>query len=416
MSVDDAAVTQFRNCEVLREGGLVPGDVWVREGRIIDPQALFYDEKKVPNRVIDCRGMLVAPGFIDIQINGAFGIDFSSLEGSVSEGVGRVAHQLLRHGVTSFCPTIVTTHPDYYHKVLPEMRCVKGSKEGAAVLGVHCEGPFISREKRGAHREDSILDSLSPSALQQCYGSLDNIRIITLAPELPGAREAIRWLSKERGMVVSLGHSMASLETAEEAVKDGASLVTHLFNAMLPFHHRDPGIVGLLTSLALNGKQLYYGLIADGYHTHETVLRIAYKANPSGVVLVTDAIAAMGLGEGAHSLGSMRVEVKNGAARLAGKNTLAGSVASMDQCVRHFKNATGCTVAEALQVASLHPARALGLAEKGTLDCRAQAEADLVILDRDLRVQATYIAGEEVWRAPGCRISSWEDSAGSPWD
>ncbi|XP_047569025.1 N-acetylglucosamine-6-phosphate deacetylase isoform X2 [Lutra lutra] len=288
--------------------------------------------------------------------------------------------------------------------VLPQIPVKSGGPHGAGVLGVHLEGPFISREKRGAHPE-AHLRSFEANAFHDVlttYGALDNVRIVTLAPELGRSREVIRALVA-RGICVSLGHSVADLQAAEEAVQCGATFITHLFNAMLPFHHRDPGIVGLLTSDRLPpGRHIFYGMIADGTHTNPAALRIAHRALPQGLVLVTDAVPALGLGDGRHTLGQQEVEVDGLTAYVAGTKTLSGSIAPMDVCVRHFLQATGCSVELALEAASLHPAQLLGLEKrKGTLDFGA--DADFVVLDDSLHVRATYISGELVWQAEEAR-------------
>uniref|UniRef100_A0A8D1MFU2 N-acetylglucosamine-6-phosphate deacetylase n=1 Tax=Sus scrofa TaxID=9823 RepID=A0A8D1MFU2_PIG len=430
-------------------------DLWVRGGRVLDPEKLFFEERRVADEQRDCGGCILAPGFIDVQINGTgwgrwlgtqrrsfgpranlffsvaaggFGVDFSQATEDVGSGVALVARRILSHGVTSFCPTLVTSPPEVYHKVLPQIPVKSGGPHGAGVLGVHLEGPFISREKRGAHPE-AHLRSFEANAFQDVlatYGSLDNVRIVTLAPELGRSHEVIRALTA-LGICVSLGHSVADLGTAEEAVQSGATFITHLFNAMLPFHHRDPGIVGLLTSDQLPpGRHIFYGLIADGMHTNPAALRIAHRAHPkgewpgragvgrsaggtgpevpspAGLVLVTDAVPALGLGNGRHTLGQQEVEVNGLTAYVAGTKTLSGSIAPMDACVRHFLRATGCGVESALEAASLHPARLLGLEKhKGTLDFGA--DADFVVLDDSLHVRATYILGELVWQAEVAR-------------
>lgn len=163
----------------------------------------------------------------------------------------------------------------------------------------------------------------------------------------------------------------------------------------MPFHHRDPGIVGLLTSYDIP-KPIFYGLIADGIHTHPTATRIAHRSHPNGLVLVTDAIAALGLPPGLHKLGPMQVEINHEKATLKGTNTLAGSIASMDVCIQRFRKMSGCSAVEALEGATLHPAQVLGIEQrKGTLNYKS--DADLVFLDEDLNVHATFIAGEPVW-------------------
>ncbi|XP_031174591.1 N-acetylglucosamine-6-phosphate deacetylase [Sander lucioperca] len=398
-SVSDAAITQFINCRILRDHRLQRDDLWVREGKVLDPEKLFFDEKGYADKLVDCEGSIIAPGFIDVQINGGYGIDFSQASDDVSSGVSFVAKKILQHGVTSFCPTLVTSPPAVYHKVLPQIKVSDGGEHGAGVLGFHLEGPFISVEKKGAHPEQFLrtFQSGGIEDLMEAYGGLDNIAMVTLAPELGGSQSVVKELC-QRGITVSLGHSVANLSQAEEAVHHGASFITHLFNAMLPFHHRDPGIVGLLTSDQVPaGRTVYYGMIADGIHTNPAALRIAHRAHPSGLVLVTDAITAMGLPPGRHTLGQQVIEIQGLHAYVAGTKTLCGSIATMDMCVRHFKHASGCSVEEALEAASLHPAKLLGIShKKGNLDYGS--DADLVLLDDALNVEATFISGEEVWR------------------
>lgn len=398
-SVSDAPITQFINCRILRDHQLHREDLWVREGRILDPEKLFFDEQGYADERVDCEGSIMAPGFIDVQINGGYGIDFSQASEDVCSGISLVAKKILEHGVTSFCPTLVTSPPDVYHKVLPQVKVHDGGKDGAGVLGFHLEGPFISTEKKGAHPEP-FLRTFGTGGIQdlmEVYGSLDNVAVVTLAPELSSSQSVVKELS-QRGVTVSLGHSVANLSQAEEAVQHGASFITHLFNAMLPFHHRDPGIVGLLTSDQIPaGRTVYYGMIADGIHTNPAALRIAHRAHPAGLVLVTDAITAMGLPPGRHTLGQQVIEIQGLHAYVAGTKTLCGSIATMDMCVRHFRQASGCSVEEALEAASLHPAQLLGLSHrKGNLDYGS--DADLILLDDALNVRATFISGEEVWR------------------
>lgn len=398
-SVSDASITQFINCRILREHQLQREDLWVRDGRILDPEKLFFDEQGYADERVNCEGSIIAPGFIDVQINGGYGIDFSQASEDVSSGLSFVSKKILQHGVTSFCPTLVTSPPAVYHKVLPQVKVHDGGRGGAGVLGFHLEGPFISVEKKGAHPE-SFLRTFQAGGMEDlmdAYGSLDSVAMVTLAPELAGSQSVVRELCR-RGVTVSLGHSVANLSQAEEAVHHGASFITHLFNAMLPFHHRDPGIVGLLTSDRVpSGRTVYYGMIADGIHTNPAALRIAHRAHPSGLVLVTDAITAMGLPPGRHTLGQQVIEIQGLHAYVAGTTTLCGSIATMDMCVRHFKQAAGCSVEEALEAASLHPAQLLGVVhKKGNLDYGS--DADLVLLDDALNVKATFISGEEVWR------------------
>lgn len=315
----------------------------------------------------------------------------------MEDGINFVAKKLLEHGVTAFCPTIVTSSSETYRKVLPKIIKTEGGKAGAAILGVHIEGPFISPSKKGAHEEILIrqFDQGFQSVLDT-YGSLNNVCCITLAPEIPNSMSVIKEL-RQRNIIISVGHSIANLKEGEEAVRNGASFITHLFNAMLPFHHRDPGLVGLLTSDQIPpGKIIYYGIIADGVHTHPAALRIAHRTHPEGLVLVTDAISALGLKDGIHQLGQQEIEVRNGKAYIAGTNTLCGSIANMSECVQFFKEAARCTIMEALEAATLHPARTLEIdSYKGVLNFGA--DADLILLNEKLEVLSTWIAGECVF-------------------
>jgi N-acetylglucosamine-6-phosphate deacetylase len=253
--------------------------------------------------------------------------------------------------------------------------------------------------------------------------TLKDIDIITLAPELPGASDAVRSLTKNpnqstseadrindpHSVVVSCGHTEATYEDGITAISCGASLLTHLYNAMNPFHHRKPGLVGLLSSEAkldkMGLKRPFFSMIVDGIHVHESAVCMAYQSHPHGCVLVTDAMAAMGLGNGEHLLGNMKVTITGDRATLAGKDVLAGSVVSMDTCVKRFHRFTGCSVGEALLCATLHPAMVLKRHEAryqseapiGILELGAKA--DLVLLNDDLDVLRTWVAGRVAFQS-----------------
>lgn len=400
-----SCLVQFKNCTILRNHELIVEDLWVRNNVIVNPEPIFFDERVTADIQLDCNGAIIAPGYIDLQINGGMGVDFSHNVDTIVEAVQKVAKGVLPFGVTSMCPTIVTSTPDVYRKALTAVKKHNGSAEGAGILGVHLEGPFISKHKKGAHKAQLIQDlSGGFESLMHVYGSLDSVAIITMAPELDPDGKVIQALVK-KGVTVSIGHSEANLVQGEKAMQDGASFITHLFNAMLPFHHRDPGLVGLLTSKKLpEEKNVFYGIIADGIHTHPAALRIAYKANSRGLTLVTDAMSAMGLEAGVHYIGENKVEILGKRAVIAGTTTLCGSIATMDFCVRYLQKSTGCTSVEALESASLHAAEVLGIQKrKGTLDFGA--DADFVVLDSNLHVLSTWIAGECVWMKPGVQLT-----------
>ncbi|XP_076251156.1 N-acetylglucosamine-6-phosphate deacetylase [Rhynchophorus ferrugineus] len=387
---------QFINCKILRNHRIVKEDIWVRDGKIVNPERIFYDEKISADVKIDCKGLLLAPGFIELQINGGYGYDFSFIE-NTEAGIELVSKKLLEHGVIAYCPTVVTSPVDVYHTVLPKLYPRQGGAHGATILGAHVEGPFINKEKKGAHPANCILDYQNGiSELERVYGRLDNIKIITLAPEFSNSSSVIQEL-KKRNVIVSLGHSTADLLEGEEALEAGASLITHLFNAMLPFHHRDPGLVGLLASDKITQeKKIFFGIIPDGIHTHPAALRIAYRVHPDGLIMVTDAISAAGLNEGQHKIGQLDIEIRDNKAFIAGTNTLCGSIATMSECVRNFMKATGCSPEYALESASLHPAQALGIEDqKGTLNFGA--DADFIMLDETFEIVSTWISGQLVY-------------------
>lgn len=399
MSAGD--IIQFHNCFILRNGKILQDDIWTRNGKIINPEPIFFDERTCADVRYDCGGALIAPGFIDVQINGGFGVDFSQDDDNIEAGLEIVAKGILAYGTTSFCPTLVTSSPEFYNKVIGKMKRTPGSAKGAEILGVHVEGPFINTNKKGAHDLKYIKKfDKGFTSIEEVYGPhWKNISMITLAPELENSPEVIKNLT-DNGVTVSLGHSMGSLTDGEQAVRNGASFITHLFNAMLPFHHRDPGLIGLLASSKIpSNKTVYYGIIADGIHTHPAALRIAYKTHPAGLVLVSDAMGALGLKPGIYKLGEQECDVKETCAVIAGTNTLCGSIATMDKCVRHFKEATGCSLVEALEAATLHPASSMGIANrKGSL--LFGCDADLVFLDKELKVLSTWIASEKVYQNP----------------
>uniref|UniRef100_A0A4W3HNK5 N-acetylglucosamine-6-phosphate deacetylase n=1 Tax=Callorhinchus milii TaxID=7868 RepID=A0A4W3HNK5_CALMI len=393
-SVSDAPIIQFHNCRILKDHKLRREDLWIREGKILNPEKLFFDEKGSADVQIDCKERIIAPGYIDVQINGGYGYDFSLETDNVNCGISVVAKKLLSTGVTSFCPTIITSPIEVYQKVLPRLalRDSQPAHGSALLVGVHLEGPFISEQKKGAHLSQNIRSYKARGFqdLLDVYGSLDNVSIVTLAPEMERSEEVTGELVR-RGIRVSLGHSIASLSQAEAAVKQGATFITHLFNAMLPFHHRDPGIVGLLTSDQIpDGQIMFYGLIADGIHTNPAALRIAHRAHPSGLVLVTDAVAAMGLPTGQHTLGQQIIHIDEELhAYVAGPCSRVNCV-----CVSLFHR---CSVEAALEAASLHPAQLLGIdSVKGQLEYGM--DADMLLLDDELNVKATYIAGQRVWK------------------
>ncbi|PVU84799.1 hypothetical protein BB559_006315 [Furculomyces boomerangus] len=388
---------KFYNCRILRDHELKEDYLYVCNGKIQNPMECFWDSNKNADILVDCEGGIISPGYIDIQLNGSYGYDFSSDPEIIEESVKNVSMAQLLLGVTSYCPTIVSSNKEVYHKVLPHLGPRAGSiHDGAEVLGAHVEGPFINIQKKGAHDERVIADAKGGiDVLYERYGR-ENLKkyvsVITVAPDVEGIMDCIEPLIEETGVTVSQGHSLANVKQAEDAFKRGCNLVTHLFNAMTTFHQRDPGIVGLLGTSKNNS--FYYGIICDGIHVYPNSVKIAYYAHPSGAVLVTDAMSAQCLDNGEYNLGEMDAEVRDGSVYLVGTHTIAGSVAVMTNCVKNFIEFTGATKVEALEAATLHPAKALKIDNrKGTLNFGA--DADILILDDDLNIKRIFISGVE---------------------
>jgi N-acetylglucosamine-6-phosphate deacetylase len=422
---EDSDIVKFTNCRVLLHHKLVREDLWIHKGKIINAQECFWravhsngKQKFEANVVIDCQDHIIIPGYIDLQLNGAFGIDFSSPE-LTDNDVKYVSQRLLEHGVTSYCPTMITSTKEMYHRNLPLIQPKRGNRTRAHVLGAHLEGPFMSESKYGAHPKELLQIPRDTNHVLDVYGKnfAHMTRLVTIAPELPGALHCIKELyDMYPHLCFSAGHSMANLEDAQLSVEAGVRMITHLFNAMVPFHHRNPGLIGLLgiSHAGLLPRHVFYGLISDGgIHTHAASIRMAWGSHPRGAVIVTDAMAAMGLDEGVYKLGQMTVNVTSEKvphsidrsqegvvtrwrAVLEGTDTLAGSVARMDESVRNFWRDAGCSFADAVDAATLHPARAIHMDHiKGSLE--VGKDADFLIVDESLFVKACIVQGELAW-------------------
>ncbi|MDQ3568901.1 MAG: N-acetylglucosamine-6-phosphate deacetylase [Actinomycetota bacterium] len=365
--------------EVWSEGSLL-----LEGGFILDvsPDGSLLDEAE---EVHDYGDSLLVPGFVDLQVNGAFGVDVASEPRRLPE----LSESLPATGTTAYLPTVISSPEYLYDEALPELAtAAKGPNTGAEVLGVHLEGPFVSLEKRGAHAAAHVVPP-DPDFLLRLL-ELGPVRMLTVAPELDGADDLMS-LAATRGVVVSAGHSGASFEAAYETFDRRAAGVTHLFNAMSPLHHREPGIVGA----AFAHPRVVCGLICDGLHVHPEMITLAFRMlGPDRIYLATDATAATGMGPGEYPLATRRVYLDANMARL-GSGALAGSLLTMGEAFQNVLAFTGCTIAEAVRMASTTPARLVGEGRrKGRL--ASGHDADLTILGPDLSVEAVWKGGELV--------------------
>lgn len=370
-------MTVIKGGRVLNSEGLIEGDLWFDSGVITESTSSNLE-------VIDADGLIVSPGLIDLQINGGFGRDFTQDPTTIWE----VGERLPELGVTAFLPTIVTSPPEVTDLALDVVANRKpAGYRGAAVLGLHFEGPWISPEMHGAHNARHIVDPDNHKADR--WADSGHVKIVTLAPERPGAGILIETL-RTAGVVVSVGHTAADFATATDALSSGATLVTHLFNQMTPLGHREPGVVGAALLAAR-----YCLLIVDGLHISDGALEIAWQVlGAQRVILVTDAMAALGLGPGTYPLGDGPVTVgEDGPRTVDGR--LAGSVVTLPEAIRNLTASTSAGLEDALRCATTNPADALGLIDHG--DFRHGSQADVTLLDESLNVVGTYVAGDRLF-------------------
>jgi N-acetylglucosamine-6-phosphate deacetylase len=346
-------------------------------------------------REVNLGDRILAPGFLDVHIHGGAGHDV--MEGT-REALEAVARSIFEHGTTGFVPTTLTAPPETLCAALGGLRAALAAwntTEGAmaAPLGIHLEGPFISAPCRGAHPAAHLQQPSIPILQRLLDASGDWLSILTLAPELDGADELQRF-AQQRGVRVALGHSNATYEQAMRAIAAGATHAVHVFNAMRPFTHRDPGILGA----ALTDDRVWAEVIADGVHVDGAALRLLVRAKQaSRTVLVTDAVSATGMCPGQYLLGGMEIilgdDPRTGLPSCRNRQgALAGSVLTQDRAVRNMVAMTGVSLLEAVRMASYNPACLLGLEQrKGWL--REGADADLVLLQPDGSVAGAMVGG-----------------------
>jgi N-acetylglucosamine-6-phosphate deacetylase len=349
------------------DGRVVRGDVEIDDGRIAGYGLVS------PNG----RGIAV-PGFIDLQVNGFAGVDFFE---SDADGYRRAGDALLETGVTAYLPTFVTASEE---QLLAALREVPAGTDGPRVLGAHLEGPFLSPLRLGIHPAASRRDP-DVELLERLLGA-GPVRLVTLAPELPGAGALVETLLRHE-IAVSCGHSDATADEANASFDAGVRTVTHLFNAMRPFRHRDPGIAGA----ALARDDVVVQIILDGVHLAPETASVVWRAAGGRVALVTDAIAGAGLADGEYRIAGLEIEVRNGVAR-GPSGALAGSTLTMLEAVRNL-HALGASLEDAVTAATEVPARVLRLPAVGRL--AVGLPADVVVLTDELEIDRVLVDGRE---------------------
>lgn len=362
------------------------GVVLCEDGKIV---FVGSDKDAAPepgSQIVNATGGIVMPGFIDTHFHGSAGDDVMA---NGAEGIRRIARALMRFGTTGFlATTIAARHSELMKTTEDTIAAESDSPEGAEILGLHIEGPYINLKYKGAQPVEGIRDPNFDECRELLAAANGRIKIMTMAPELPGGMELIGFL-KANGVEASLGHSEADYDTALAAIEAGATRATHLYNAMSGVHHRKPG----LASAVLNEPGIQAELICDGVHVHPRMAQLAWRAKGrDGVTLITDATAAQGVGDGTFTLGDFQIQVRGPLCTLMDGVTIAGSVLTMNRAVGNAIDFTGMSLIDAAHTSSLAPARACGVANrKGSIE--VGKDADLAVLKPDFSVWLTIRAG-----------------------
>lgn len=394
--------TRFTNCDLCDEGKLHHNkDLYIdnESGKIIEKPE---DESDV--EVVDLQGLVLAPGFLDVQNNGVYGLNFSALNSKSTDkdikdfkrDYADVMAKYLATGVTAMCPTVTSNFPEVYEKVLEIYKRTR-SKFETDCMGAHCEGPFISPKKKGCHPEETLRAAdKGIELMKEVYSKqnlLDYVAIVTAAPEIPGVLDLIPELVKQN-IVYSIGHTSTDYITALKAVEKGATMLTHLYNAMPQPHHRDVGTVGLI-STPIPSKTPYYGIISDGVHVDPSMVTLAYRNNPEKCVLVTDAMHLIGLPDGTYKFGDQQITKTGSRLYLKGTKTLAGAATTLPQGVRNLMSWAEIPLPEAVKTVTNNPARCINVQDKkGFLN--VGCDADLVVMDHRGFLKLVYKLGRRV--------------------
>lgn len=372
------------NVQLLLPDRIVPSaTVWIRDGKIERIESTLPSAAGEQYERIDGRGQWLMPGMIDVHIHGANGFDM--MDGTETS-IQAVSRACAATGSTSFLATSVSSAIEDLLNMIRSVKRVVGQEEGAKIAGIHLEGPYLNPKRKGMQNEQYLRhpDIGEMKEIFREAGSL--IKMITIAPELPGGMELISFL-KKREVVIAVAHSDATYEEAKLAFTAGASHVTHCFNGMRPIHHRDPGLI----TAAFEEQHVSLQAIVDQVHLHPAIIRLMHRLKGAeGMVLITDALQAMGMGDGNYIFGGHQVTVSEGVARLE-DGTLASSTVTMNEALRLTVD-TGISLTDAVQMASTTPANILGLRSKGKIE--PGYDADLVLLDEQFRVVWTMIDGQ----------------------
>lgn len=362
----------------------VPAQIEIEDGKI---RQIYPIDTKPADADYGCK--MVLPGFIDIHTHGSYGYDTNDAE---PEGLRNWMARIPEEGVTSILPTTVTQMPEVLTKAVANVaRVIEEGYEGAEILGIHFEGPYLDMEYKGAQPPEAIARPSVAQFKQYQEAAKGWIKYITMSPEHDGNHELTRYCS-QNGVVVSMGHSSASYEEALMGVANGATSMTHVYNGMTPLHHRNPGLVGG----AFRIRDIYGEVIGDGHHSHVAALNIFFQSKGhEKAILITDSLRAKHCPPGGnYQLGGHDIEIgEDGLARLKGTDTIAGSTLQMNRGLQVLIEKAGVPVDAAINSCTINPARCLGVDDRKGKIC-AGYDADLVVLDADYSVLQTYCKGK----------------------
>lgn len=365
-----------KSCVLVSEGKIVG----IKEQKEVDPSE--YD-------IVNFKKSIIVPGFIDIHTHGVVGHDSMETDIKIFNTESKF---YAKHGVTSFVPTTMAQSKKDTMLAIKTIREASYLKmAGAKIIGIHLEGPYFNLEKKGAQPGKYIRDADLDELQDFMKASNNFVVIVSLAPEIEKALEAIRFLSG-RGITISLGHTNATFEEANRGIDAGATHATHIFNGMRPYHHREPGVIGAV----LLDNRVTCEVIADLIHLHPRTIELTYKLKgPDRMILVSDSMGATGLNDGNYQLGGEKVVVKDSVARLE-NGSLAGSTLTLDKALRNIVNVVGIPFKDALRMITYNPTREISL-ERNIGSISIGKMADLVVLDESLKVKATFIEGKRVF-------------------
>lgn len=375
---------------------LVNGKI-LMEDEILENRVLLFDDKirdilKVENfdqdkvtEIIDANNLYISPGFIDIHIHGSGGFD--TMDGDIN-ALEKISKTIAAYGTTSFLPTTMTMEKSHIIKALDTIKKAMSTEtqNGANILGVHLEGPFINPIFKGAQNSEYIIEP----DYEFIKNYLDIIKIITMAPEIKGSFAFMDLIKQNSSAVLSIGHSNATYEEAMEAIERGISHSTHIFNAMTPLHHRNPGVVG-----AVFNSEITCELIADNIHVHPELFRFLIKAvGENRICLITDSMRAGCMKDGCYDLGGQSVIVKDGSARLS-DGQLAGSVLTLNLAIKNFFESTDYPLNKIVNMVSINPAKVIGFEnQKGSIE--KGKDADIILFDKEISIKSVFIEGKKI--------------------